>query len=58
MRIFKIVKNVFMRVYKNGKQSWEDDVITKRIRKMLCLVKSRKGVCKRRINEPTAKRIH
>ncbi|XP_052831270.1 uncharacterized protein K02A2.6-like [Octopus bimaculoides] len=39
-RYFRIGENVFVRTYKNGKQSWEDGVITKRIEKNAILARN------------------
>ncbi|XP_052823598.1 uncharacterized protein K02A2.6-like [Octopus bimaculoides] len=51
-RFLKIGEKVlFVRTHKNGKQSWEDGVIIKRIGKMLYLVKSSKGVYKKHMNQ-------
>lgn len=45
-RVFKIRENVFIKSYKNGKQSWNESVITKHKGKILYIVKESEGVYK------------
>ena len=42
MKYFRPGDKVFLKSYKNGKEFWQDDVITQRVGKMLYMVKSKK----------------
>ena len=42
---------VFLKSYKNGKEFWQDGIITQRVGKMLYMVKSKKLMHKRHLNQ-------
>ena len=51
MKYFRPRDKVFLKSYKNGKEFWQDGVITQRVSKMLYMVKSKKLKHKRYLNQ-------
>ena len=51
MKYFRLGDKVFLKSYKNGKEFWQDEVITQRVGKMLYMVKSKKLIHKRHLNQ-------
>ena len=51
MKYFRSGDKVFLKSYKNGKEFWQDGVITQRVGKMLYMVKSKKLIHKRHLNQ-------
>ena len=51
MKYFRPGDKVFLKRYKNGKEFWQDGVITQRVGKMLYMVKSKKLIHKRHLNQ-------